>query len=247
MSAPMETMTLSGRRLADADRFVARIVAACRRDTGTGQALRSALGRCPAEAVRAHRFVAAQLPDDPAADLEWAHYTVAALVALYEPKARPAKDHPRPTAVSDAAGDGGQAERGGEEVGRKSRTRAERLRAGNLGAVLGRLDAPEINGADADPEGRRAARLHALMREDLAGIHEALPAVMRLAAADDGRMDWGVLLHDLADWDRDALRDSAVLRWSTAYYKALTKNATGTSDSGAGDEHDSNESMGETQ
>ncbi|MFJ5677714.1 type I-E CRISPR-associated protein Cse2/CasB [Streptomyces sp. NPDC093097] len=251
MSAPGETKTLSGRRLADADRFVARISAACRRDAGAGQALRSALGRTPAEAIRAHRYVAAQLPDDPVADLEWAHYTVAALIALYEPEARPAKDRSRPAEGGSEVGDQIHGEAGGQadaEGGRKPRTRAERLRLGNLGAVLGRLDAPETNGSEPDPEGRRAARLHALMREDLAGIHAALPGVMRMAAADDGRMDWGVLLHDLADWDRDSLREAAVLRWSTAYYKALTKTSADRSDTGAGDGHDSdNESKGETR
>ncbi|MFL4497005.1 type I-E CRISPR-associated protein Cse2/CasB [Streptomyces sp. VTCC 41912] len=250
MSTPAETKTLSGRRLADADRFVARVAAACRRDTGTGQALRSALGRTPAEAIRAHRFVAAQLPDEPAADLEWAHYTVAALIALYEPTARPAKDRPR-SANAEGHHDGDGAEGEGEKDGQSedeehgARTRAGRLRSGNLGAALGRLDALELNTADPDPEGRRAARLHALMREDLPGIHEALPGVMRLAAADDGRLDWGVLLHDLADWGRDALRDAAALRWSTAYYKALTKTTTGAADAGAGDEDDN--SMGETR
>ncbi|MFF5408475.1 type I-E CRISPR-associated protein Cse2/CasB [Streptomyces misionensis] len=211
MSTPVVT-ALSGRRLPAADWFVERIIAACRRDAGTGQALRSALGRTPGEAVRAHRYVAAWLPDDPAPDLEWAHYTVAALVAHYEPTARPVKDR------LQAAGTGDQAERG--DAGR-SRTGQERLRAGCIGTVLGQLDADAVQGRDY-PEGPRAPHLHALMREDLPGLHAALPGVMRLACASGRRPDWAVLLHDLADWERDSWRDATALRWAGSYYKALT-------------------------
>ncbi|MYV38414.1 hypothetical protein GT030_05910 [Streptomyces sp. SID1328] len=225
MSTPVDT-TFSGRRLAAADRFVERITAACRRDAGAGQALRSALGRTPVEAVRAHRYVAARLPDDPAPDLEWAHYTVAALVAQYEPRARPAKDRPHPADTDDQTMDG-------DDTGRP-RTRQERLRTGCIGAVLGRLDADAATGSD-NPEGPRAPRLHALMREDLPGLHATLPGVMRLACTSGRRPDWAVLLHDLTDWERDSQRDATVLRWSSSYYKALTAGST----PGTGDKNES--------
>ncbi|WP_399087883.1 type I-E CRISPR-associated protein Cse2/CasB [Streptomyces sp. BBFR2] len=212
-----------------------RTIAACRRDAGTGQAIRSALGHTPAEAVRAHRYVAARLPDEPAADLEWAHYTVAALIALYDPRAKPAKDLPSDEGDDDgAAQDTGQGEHERGKRRKQPLPLSRRLRQGNLGAVLGALDAPDTSGED--PEGRSAPRLQALFREDLAGLHTALPGVMRLACDAPRLPDWGVLLHDIADWERDKRREAAVLRWSSAYYKTLT---TGAANSDADAEHES--------
>ncbi|GAA3380949.1 hypothetical protein GCM10020367_70280 [Streptomyces sannanensis] len=195
-------------RLAQADRFVARIVAVCRRDTGAGQAIRSAVGRTPAEAVRAHRYVARHIREMPAQAEEWAHYSVAGLVALYDPRAKPAKDH----LVTD-----------GQSVEEAAAlTWGERLYGRNLGGVLAALDAPGVRGED-DPEGPSARRLQSLAREDLTGLHTTLPGLLRRVASGRLLPDWAVLLHDLSGWDRDQARDAAALRWSTAYYTHLAR------------------------
>ena len=178
--------------LAEADRYVEWITKRCDTDKGVSSALRRGLRRTPDQAITMHRYVAGwteSLGDD-----EWAHYTVAALIASRPPKTRSA-------ATADT-----NSEAQPDEVQQASKPRRP-----NLGATLARL------GGNSDRVDTVERRLHLLVRQGVPGLQRHLPGVIRLLASAQIAPDWGVLLWDLSCWRSD--RNRIARRWLQDYYR----------------------------
>ncbi|MDN3355837.1 type I-E CRISPR-associated protein Cse2/CasB [Actinomadura sp. DC4] len=189
---PAATKAYRGVSRVQADRYVEWITDLCVRDKGAGSALRRGLRRTPDQAVTMHRYVA-RWTESLGPD-EWAHYTVAALIA-----AQPRKMRKSPAVDGEdeiPAGDTGES--------------AEPWRP-NLGATLAGL------GGSSDRVDTVERRLHLLVRQGVPGMQRHLPGVIRLLASAQIAPDWGVLLWDLSRWHTD--RNRVARRWLKDYYR----------------------------
>ena len=153
------------------------------------RALRRGLRRTPDQAITMHRYVA-RWTESLGAN-EWAHYTVAALIASQPRKIR------KPRAEDEAPS---------EDTGETAETSRP-----NLGATLGRL------GGSTDRVDGVERRLHLLVRQGVPGMQRHLPGVIRLLASAEMAPDWGVLLRDLVWWRTG--RDRVARRWLQDYYR----------------------------
>jgi CRISPR system Cascade subunit CasB len=68
-----------------------------------------------------------------------------------------------------------------------------------------------------DASGRMDARLQLLARQDLNGLHRQLPRLVLHLRADLVRIDWPVLVRDLARWGRDPRQ--VAKEWMQSYYR----------------------------
>lgn len=185
--------------LEQADQYVAWIIKRSDNDKGVNSALRRGLRRTPDQATTMHRYVAGwteSLGED-----EWAHYTVAALIA-----SRPRKT--RDLASTDTNADK-KDDAARTHVAKNDSASA--LRRPNLGASLARL------GGSSDRVDTVERRLHLLVRQGVPGMQRHLPGVIRLLASAQVVPDWGLLLWDLSRWRRD--RDRIARNWLQDYYR----------------------------
>lgn len=194
---PATTKAFRGVSLEMADRFVGYITDRCDSDKGASSALRRGLRRTPDQATTMHRYVARwteSLGED-----EWAHYTVAALIA-----SRPRKTR------NFASTDNGQEDEAHSQA--EEDPAASKPRRPNLGATLAKLS------GSSDRLDTVERRLHLLVRQGVPGMQRHLPGVIRLLASAQVSPDWGVLLRDLSRWRKD--RDRIARSWLQDYYRA---------------------------
>lgn len=183
---------------AEADRYVEWITKRCG-DNGVRSALRRGQRRTPDQAITMHRYVAGWT--ESFGEDEWAHYTVAALIAARPPATR---NPNQSDATSDDEATAPPAPDGDQPTPAPHRP--------NLGATLARL------GGDSDRVDSTERRLHLLVRQGVPGLQRHLPGVIRLLASTQIAPDWGVLLRDLSRWRLD--RDRVARSWLQAYYRA---------------------------
>lgn len=152
-------------------------------------ALRHSLGRPPKDATLAvHRIIVRHLPDRQLDDAtERAFYAIPAYIA-----AQPRQARDQDTAGAHTPGPG---------------------RRQNFGESLAR--AAFRGGPNASS--RMDARLQLLARQDLNGLHRQLPRLVQHLRADLVRIDWPVLIRDLARWGRDPRQ--VAKEWMQAYYR----------------------------
>jgi len=219
------TSTLASDRVARHDKYVAFINETCR-TPGSRAALRSGLGRRPKHAHRMHAFVANWVREDVHPDQEWAHYTVAALIAAQPPEARK-------TETSEEEADEttpGPAETEAKETAETDKPE-RRL---NLGHSL----AEAVNREDAK---RRTMekRLQLLARQGVDGVHIQLTPLVRYLRGKQVPVDWSRLLEDLRRWPYD--RDKVAKEWLQAYFRTLIDPDFEADDEGPDDADDTDE------
>ena len=153
-------------------------------------ALRHSLGRPPEDATLAvHRIVVRHLPHgQPDEATERAFYAVPAYIA-----AQPRQARDQDAAAGAHPPGPGRRQNFGESLARAA------FRAGP--AASGRMD----------------ARLQLLARQDLNGLHRQLPRLVLHLRADLVRIDWPVLIRDLARWGRDPKQ--VAKEWMQSYYR----------------------------
>jgi len=153
-------------------------------------ALRHSLGRPPRDATLAvHRIIVRHLPGRQLDDAtERAFYAVPAYIA-----AQPRQARDQDTAAGAHAPGSGRPQNFGDSLARAA------FREGP--AASGRMD----------------ARLQLLARQDLDGLHRQLPRLVLHLRADLVRVDWPVLIRDLARWGRDPKQ--VAKEWMQAYYR----------------------------
>lgn len=202
-----------------ADKYVGHIIKRCR-DNGVRAALRCGLRKTPDQAFTMHRYVAGWT--EPFGQDEWAHYTIAALIADRPPATRN---------VATAEAEVGDFEEATESPSPGS-DQPVRVYRPNLGATLARLS------GDSDRVDSAERRLHLLVRQGVPGLQRHLPGVIRLLASSRIAPDWGVLLRDLLRWRVD--RDRVARSWLQAYYRERFRET-----SAAGNSEAANELSGE--
>jgi CRISPR system Cascade subunit CasB len=152
-------------------------------------ALRHSLGHAPAEvALDVHRIVVPHLPEHPDDSTERAFYAVPAYMAA---QSRDARD--------DEAGNGTQS--------------AGTPRRQNLGDSLARaVHGKGLNEKSIEP------RLQLVARQDLDGLYRQLPRLILFLRGRQVRIDWPVLICDLARWGR--YPKQVAKEWMQSYYRA---------------------------
>lgn len=200
------TSTVASGRVARHDEYVAFINKTCL-IPGSRAALRSGLGRRPEHAHRMHAFVADWVHEDVHPDQEWAHYTVAALIAAQPPAARKTE-----TSAEDA-NDEAAPEPAEAEAKDAAETDKQQRRL-NLGHSL----AEAVNREDAK---RRTMekRLQLLARQSVDGVHTQLSPLVGYLRNKKVPVDWSRLLEDLRRWPYD--RDKVAKEWLQAYFRTL--------------------------
>ncbi|MFG1918085.1 type I-E CRISPR-associated protein Cse2/CasB [Micromonospora sp. NPDC048898] len=189
------------------DKFVAHIHSVCRTDAGRRAGLRRALRRPPEQAHTAHATVARWLPHQPTPAQEWAMYAVAAMIAAQPGRQRDDQpnDEPAPpdakTPIEKAAGP---------------------VRRSSLGTALGMAVRHPQSPRQAMGEATAEARLHLLVRQNLTGVHQHLPALVRRIRSLGVPIDWAQLVRDLSWWGTD--RDAIAKRWLQDFYRTATIN-----------------------
>ena len=153
-------------------------------------ALRHSLGRLPKEVgLDVHRIVVKHLPHQQVDDAtERAFYAVPAFIAA----------QPRHGRDDDAAA-------GAETPGPASHQ--------NFGESLARA----ASGSGPNASDRMDARLQLIARQDLDGLHRQLPRLVLHLRADLVRIDWPLLIRDLARWGRDPKQ--VAKEWMQSYYR----------------------------
>jgi CRISPR system Cascade subunit CasB len=197
----------------DHDRFVASIVRLCADSTKARADLRTGLGRPLERCDAMHRYLVPQLGDLPrprfADDRRRAHYTVASLIAA-RPRAARDADRDREEREDDA---GRTQDRGNPDV-----DAIDWWKRPNLGATLGEA----VNRGILKPD-TAEADLHLMVRQGTDALQQRLPALTRHLLGSGLRIDWSMLLHDLARWNRD--RDDVATRWLAAYFHVRDREA----------------------
>jgi CRISPR system Cascade subunit CasB len=175
----------------EADRLARQITELVKRNPGDRSLLRHSLGRTPEEvAVGVHRIIVPLLPKDTAQDthVERAYYAVAALIAA---QPRPARDQADTEETPE--GDPAEAAPGNADAGQPG-ARGRPLH--NLGYSLARAVHAGGNAKSLED------RLQLLARQDAEGVYRQLPRLILQLRGDQVRIDWGVLIRDLARWER---------------------------------------------
>jgi len=152
-------------------------------------ALRHSLGHAPDEvALDVHRIVTPHLPAEHMDDAtERAFYAVPAYMAA---QSRDARDE---EATHDSQGN-----------------RAARRQ--NLGASLARaVHGKGLNEKSIEP------RLQLLARQDLAGLYRQLPRLILYLRGKQVRIDWAILIWDLARWGHHPKQ--VAKEWMQSYYR----------------------------
>ncbi len=193
-------------KLGTHDKYVAFIRDRCR-TPGSRAALRSGLGRRPEQAHRMHPFVATWLSDGVSEGRERAYYTVAALIAAQPPDAR-----------EEDKDDGGADETGDKAATPGEAAAVDAEKRPVLRPNLGHSMAEAANRKDAKHESMER-RLQLLARQDLDGIHNQLPPLIRYLRGKKVQVDWGQLLGDLCRWQHS--RDLVAKGWLQTYYRTL--------------------------
>lgn len=152
------------------------------------------------------------LPQEHDRATERAFYTIAALVAAQprgardqeaEPEAEPDSEEEHDTAEStepeDATAAPGQSAWAGDERCTLGQTLAWAVENGHLKGDMVR------------------DRLHLLARYRTERLHRELPKLIAHLRADFVPVDWGLLLRDLALWDRQ--RDQVAKQWVQHYHR----------------------------
>jgi CRISPR system Cascade subunit CasB len=157
-----------------------------------------------------------------------AHYTVAALIAA---RPRTARDADRAAAAEALVPDTGA------EADTKPDTNPDALASPedstgasrpkpvdwwtrpNLGASLGEAVNKRLLKADT-----AEADLHLMVRQGADALQQRLPALTRHLLGGGVRIDWSVLLDDLALWDLD--RDRIATRWLESYFHVRDRDDT---------------------
>jgi CRISPR system Cascade subunit CasB len=152
-----------------------------------------------------HPFVARWLPDGVSEAQERAYYTVAALIAAQPPEARQ-----EDRTGADDTGD----EDTTQDEAAAVKTENRPVRRPNLGHSM----AEATNRKDAKHESMER-RLQLLARQDLDGIHNLLPPLVRYLRNKKVPVDWGKLLEDLCRWQYS--RDLVAKDWLQTYYRTL--------------------------
>ncbi|WP_326599292.1 type I-E CRISPR-associated protein Cse1/CasA [Streptomyces sp. NBC_01803] len=196
--------------------FVARVRWLCANDPGARAALRSGLRRPVDQCPRMHRYLADLIPDEHrhGDDSERAYYAVAAMMANLDPAAREVGRPPGAgTRIRNAAPtEGGEtASAEGDAVGGP----VFRNFGTNLAEAVGR-----------DPRRERGveARLDAMAKQSVEGIHRHLPAAVDLITDQPYAVDWVRLILDLREWG--SRRDRVCRRWMQSYYRERQRAVT---------------------
>lgn len=195
--------TTSGEQQERREKFIQFVQRMCLQP-GHRSALRSGLGRRPEQAPRMHALVARWVSSDRG-DIEWAYYTVAALIAAQPPSARDdasSDDQPEAELPTEASAD-----------------HADKVRFDNLGRTLALAVAKNQMTADGTEK-----RLHLLTRQPVDGLHRHLPALVRHLRTDNVPINWVQLLDDLSRWRYQ--RDRVAKRWLQTYYRTLDRVLT---------------------
>ncbi|MFI9833755.1 type I-E CRISPR-associated protein Cse2/CasB [Streptomyces sp. NPDC051913] len=225
----MPTLTTAQRR-AHYDTFVNEVIDVCAVN-GARAALASGRGRPVEECARMKPYLVARIGSFGA---RRAHYTVASLIAAQRHLAHEdgpyAPETPSPTDSIEeparpgfgTAGDEQMGDRLGEGAGGKPTSpwagRAWRARP-NLGTTLAL--AVIRHGFK---QSRMDDRLRVLTRLPTPMLHPRLwTLTSHLASRDAARLDFAVLLDDLAWWDEDRLHTAD--RWSESYFRTLDRLA----------------------
>jgi CRISPR system Cascade subunit CasB len=160
-----------------------------------------------------HALVASWIPlDQP--DVEWAYYTVAAMIAAQPPAARDNADQNADQAEQPAA----------EPADKASAAPSERVWPDNLGRTLAVAVTQKQMSADGTEK-----RLHLLTRQPVDGLHRHLPALVRHLRTDRLPVNWVQLLDDLSRWR--SRREQIAKRWLQSYYRTLPPPPATTTDS----------------
>jgi len=190
----------------EADRLARVITELVKRNPGDRSLLRHSLSLTPEEvAVGVHRIIVPLLPKDTDHDpqAERAYYAVAALIAA---QPRPARDQAGTEEAPE--GDTGEAVPGIADDGKPGGPARSR---NNLGYSLARAIHAGGNAKSLED------RLQLLARQDAEGVYRHLPRLILQLRGDQVRIDWGVLIRDLARWER-APRQVAK-EWAQDFYR----------------------------
>jgi CRISPR system Cascade subunit CasB len=157
-------------------------------------ALRHSLGHAPGEvALDVHRIVVPHLPHHPDDAIERAFYAVPAYMAA---QSRDARDD--------------EAANGAEGTGRARRQ--------NLGDSLARaVHGKGLNEKSIEP------RLQLVARQDLEGLYRQLPRLILYLRGRQVRIDWPILIRDLARWGRYPRQ--VAKEWMQSYYRTSERLA----------------------
>lgn len=187
--------TAKQQRIERCDAFVSYVLGLCR-DKKSQADLRTGLGLSVERCNYLHRYLVPRLPQEgQPADVRRAHYAVAALIA----------GRPRSARDADAA----------MVEFSDAQPVQEWWKRPNLGASLAHaVNKQALKPASAEGD------LHLMTRQRSDAIHPRLPALTRHLLNSGVRVDWAVLLDDLAWWNQD--RDRIATRWLESYFRART-------------------------
>ncbi|WP_369185399.1 type I-E CRISPR-associated protein Cse2/CasB [Streptomyces sp. Y1] len=174
--------------------FVDQVVDLCARSTKARAALSTGLGLPVERCHQMHGYLVPLLPEYLCIDGRYrddrsAHYLVAALIASRPPASR---EGVRETATADGPA-------------------AEKRQRSDLGAWLAR--AASERGFKPDTAEQE---LHLISRQNVHALHRRLPVLTRRLQTKGVRVDWALLLDDLARWSRD--REQIAARWMDSYF-----------------------------
>ncbi|GAB3160130.1 hypothetical protein GCM10027290_65840 [Micromonospora sonneratiae] len=208
----MTVETKSGTRLDTYDRFVEFVGKVCVTNPGQRSALRRGLGRPPEQAITVHATVARWLPERPSPATEWAYYAVASMIALQPSGGR-----------NGSTDDDQETEQTGEQTAPEASTPGNPRRRASLGTAMALAVFRTDSQQRAIGQETAEKRLHLLTRQDLFGVHQRLPGVVRHLQTLGVPIDWAQLLNDLGEWTPHR-RDQIAKRWLQDFYRSLPEN-----------------------
>jgi CRISPR type I-E-associated protein CasB/Cse2 len=190
--------TAKQQRIERCDAFVGYVLGLCR-DKKSQADLRTGLGLPVERCNYLHRHLVPRLPQQgQPTDVRRAHYAVAALIAG---RPRSARDADAAAAAAAQSSD--------------AQPLQEWWKRPNLGASLAyAVNKQALKPASAEGD------LHLMTRQRSEAIHPRLPALTRHLLSSGVRVDWAVLLDDLAWWNQD--RDRIATRWLESYFRTRT-------------------------
>ena len=190
----------------EADRLAREVAHLIAKNPGDRSVLRHSLGRPPEDvAMGVHRILAPLLPRNFKAAEERAYYAVAALIASQDRQARDQASTENAPRAGDATPQASATATEPSEDGPPARS--------NLGYSLAQL----AHKSDRDRSKTLGDRLELLARQDIDGLYRQLPRLILQVRADQVRIDWGVLAHDLTRWADDPRQ--VAKEWAQDYYR----------------------------